>query len=120
MLLLILALFQFICPVVSVGIDDLPPLNRVDLLQFMHSAVKKRYTEDIVRDVYNSVVEDAKQGKGQFVLEFTGCDNSNAEISEELCKSIVNDVFTIVQVKFPDSLVSYNIESKEFKLSWTQ
>jgi hypothetical protein len=99
-------------------LDDLKLLTKANLLQIMQDAEKLRLTEEIVRDVYNSVVEEATNGKGEFAIEFTGCDNSNVKISKELCVDIVNDVFGIVQTKFPDSIVAYNVETKEFKVSW--
>jgi len=102
MLLLIACVFQLFYQSMSAGLDDLQPLNRTNLLHIMRNAEKKRYSEEIVRDIYTSVVEEATNGKSEFAIEFTGCDNSNVKISEELCVEIVNDVFVNVQAKFPD------------------
>lgn len=102
------------------SLEDLKPLAKENLLQMMYDSEKLKYTEDIVRDIYKSVVEEAMNGKGEFSIEFTGCDNSNIKISKELCVEIVTDVFGIVQAKFPDSLVAYNVETKEFKVSWAK
>lgn len=100
------------------SLDDLKPLTKTQLIQIMQDAEKLKLTEEITRDVYNSVVEEATNGKSEFSVEFTGCSNSNIKVSEEICFAIVNDVFSIVQTKFPDSLVAYNVETKEFKVSW--
>ena len=118
MFLLLTLILQFISSYAS--LDDLIPLPKANLTQMMLDAEKLRLTEGIVRDVYNSVVEEATNGKSEFMVEFAGCRNSYIKISEDLCFSIVNDVFGIVQTKFPDSLVAYNVESKEFKVSWAQ
>jgi hypothetical protein len=99
--------------------DDLPPLRKSDLAQMMAVAEKQRYTTEIVRDIYTSVVEEASNGKGQYVTDFTGCDASNPKISQEMCNSIVEDVFHIMHTKFPDSSVSYDVNNKEFKIVWT-
>lgn len=99
--------------------DDMPPLRKADLTQMMVAAEKQRYTTEIVRDIYTSVVEEASNGKGQYVTEFTGCDTSNPKISQEMCNSIVDDVFHIMHTKFPDSGVSYDVSNKEFKIVWT-
>jgi hypothetical protein len=100
------------------GLDDLKPLSKAELVQHMLTAEKHRYTEEIVRDVYNSVLEEAKSGKDRYITEFKGCDNSNPQISEGMCISIVNDVFSIINTKFPDSTVTYDSDNKEFKIIW--
>lgn len=100
------------------GLDDLVPMTRSSLAQMMQSAEKKRLTGEIVRDIYKTVIEEANGGKAHFAMEFVGCDNTNPSISEETCVAIVNDVFGIIQAKFPDCAVTYTAESKEFKIVW--
>ena len=100
------------------SLDDLKPMAKAKLLEITADAEKLKLTEEIVRDVYNSVIEESNNGKTEFTVEFTGCSNSNIRISEELCVAIVNDVFGIVGTKFPDSFVDYNIDTKMFKVSW--
>ena len=100
------------------SLDDLKPVAKANLTKMTQDAEKLKLTEEIVRDIYSSVVEEATNGKPEFAVEFTGCSNSNIKVSEEICFAIVNDVFSIVQTKFPDSLVAYNVETKEFKVSW--
>ena len=99
--------------------DDLPPLRKSDLAQMMVVAEKQRYTTEIVRDIYTSVVESASNGEGTYVTEFGGCDTSNPKISQEMCNSIVDDVFNIMHTKFPDCGVTYDVANKEFRISWT-
>lgn len=103
---------------VAFGFDDLVPMTRSSLAQMMQSAEKKRLTGEIVRDIYKTVLDEAKSGKGHFAMEFVGCDNTNPSISEETCVAIVNDVFGIIQAKFPDCTVTYTADSKEFKIVW--
>ena len=119
-LIKVLVAFTFAIQINSAyaSLDDLKPLPKANLTKMMHDAEKLRLTEEIVRDVYNSVIEEAANGKSEFAVEFTGCSNSNIKVSEELCFAIVNDVFSIVQTKFPDSFVAYNVDTKEFKVSW--
>ena len=119
-LIKILVAFTFAIQINSAyaSLDDLKPLPKANLTKMMQDAEKLRLTEEIVRDVYNSVIEEAVNGKSEFAVEFTGCSNSNIKVSEELCFAIVNDVFSIVQAKFPDSFVAYNVDTKEFKVSW--
>jgi len=99
--------------------DDMPPLRKADLAQMMVAAEKKRYTTEIVRDIYTSVVETAANGQGTYVTEFGGCDASNPKISQEMCNSIVDDVFHIMHTKFPDCGVTYDVNNKEFRISWS-
>ena len=119
-LIKVLVAFTFAIQINSAyaSLDDLKPLPKANLTKMMQDAEKLRLTEEIVRDVYNSVIEEAVNGKSEFAVEFTGCSNSNIKVSEELCFAIVNDVFSIVQAKFPDSFVAYNVDTKEFKVSW--
>jgi hypothetical protein len=110
-------LITYISKVKASVVDELKPLSKAELGQLMAASERHRYTEEIVRGVYDSVVEAASSGKNNYVTDFTGCDNSNPKISEELCKLIVNDVFSIINTKFPDAIISYDI-NKEFKIAW--
>ena len=119
LLFIILLLLTQVPQMKASGLDELNPISKAELVQHMLTAEKRRYTEEIVRGVYNSVLEEAKSGKDRYVTDFTGCDNSNPKISEDMGISIVNDVFSIINTKFPDSSVTYDLNIKEFKISWS-
>lgn len=96
-------------------------LTKVKLQQlgeFENMRIRQKYSGEIIHSMYNDIIETAKQGGVEYVVEFAGCDHIDVPISHKTCHDIAEDVFGFFALKFPDSTANYNSETRLYTISW--
>ena len=93
-------------------------VNLQQLGEFENMRIRQKYSGEIIHSMYNDIIETAKQGGVEYAIEFAGCDHIGIPISHKTCHDIAEDVFGFFALKFPDSNVSFNSETKMYTISW--
>lgn len=93
-------------------------VNLQQLGEFENMRIRQKYSGEIIHSMYNDILESAKQGATEYVVEFAGCDHIGVQISHKTCHDIAEDVFGFFTLKFPDSAIRFNSESRVYTISW--
>jgi hypothetical protein len=121
-LLLSLLFSMFLTELCAKQHSDIKPLYRANLHQLRNTEdarLRRIYANNIVEDIYNCVIEEAKAGYTEYIAELKGCGNDDVfRLKPYLCEAIIYDVFTIMPQKFPDSVFVYNNETNMYSISW--
>lgn len=114
MFLLLLFLIN-VCAYVS------PPIYKINLLHAKedeNKRIRQKYSRKISRHMYKDIIKAARKGDMEYIIEFNGCENINLNIDHTTCHHIIEDVFTFISTKFPDTHTHYDFDSRIYKVSW--
>jgi hypothetical protein len=87
---------------------------------------EERYDNQIinegVRQIKELVLQAAKEGQTQYTIYNPGCIEiiqNDKRITIERCEYIIKHIKDEITVKFPDSDLTFNEQTNEYKLDWS-
>ena len=86
---------------------------------------ERRYNEIIiegVRYIKDLVLQKAQAGHTYLTIPYPGCEEiirNDQRITVERCEYIVKIIKDEITIKFPDSDLTFNEQTKQYKLDWS-
>jgi uncharacterized membrane protein YfhO len=93
-----------------------------DMKQQEDKKLYQHYINEGVQQIENSVLLAAKDGQTQLSIYNPGCEEiiqNDKRITIERCEYIVKHIKDKITVKFPDSDLTFNEQTNEYKLDWS-
>ena len=100
---------------------NIPTLHKKDLYQAKDDEIlriRSKYGKKISKHIYKDIIDSAKKGGTEYLLEFSGCENIDIRIDHTTCHHILEDVFTFISAKFPDVNTKYDTDNRIYHISW--